>query len=87
MDLSRLKASNVWYGHSLSVTWIQPSLPEGLAVNTYEESGWCFVEASISSVPLPARGPARDAIRTRDRQQAAEQRQLQRSKRRRGLET
>ena len=55
--LPGLRASNVWYGHELSVCWMQTELPEGFAekmkeaglAETYEESGWCFVEAAISA--------------------------------------
>ena len=53
-----LKASNIWYGHERSVCWMQTSLPSGFAecsavaplAATYFDSGWCFVEAAISSV-------------------------------------
>ena len=50
-----LRASNVWYGHEGSVCWMQKKLPEGFAeqmrqtglAQTYDESGWCFIEAAI----------------------------------------
>ena len=49
-----LKASNVWYGHESTVCWMQTELPPGLRFDagiaqTYDESGWCFVEAAISA--------------------------------------
>ena len=49
-----LKASNVWYGHETTVCWMQTELPPGFRFDegiaqTYEESGWCFVEAAISA--------------------------------------
>ena len=49
-----LRASNVWYGHESTVCWMQTELPpdlrfdEGIA-QSYDESGWCFVEAAISA--------------------------------------
>ena len=43
--------------------WIQSALPQGFAkkmrelepplAETYEQSGWCFVESSLSSVLKP----------------------------------
>ena len=45
-----LGSSNVWYGHAHALTWVQPELPEGFVGTTYDASGWCFVEASLSSV-------------------------------------
>ena len=55
---SGLGALPVWYGHSFSVVWMQTELPEGFAetmkkndpplAETYEDSGWCFVEASMT---------------------------------------
>ena len=49
-----LKASNVWYGHESTVCWMQTELPPGFRFDegiaqTYDESGWCFVEAAISA--------------------------------------
>ena len=49
-----LRASNVWYGHESTVCWMQTKLPPGLRFDagiaqTYDESGWCFVEAAISA--------------------------------------
>ena len=49
-----LRASNVWYGHESTVCWMQTELPPGLRFDagiaqTYDESGWCFVEAAISA--------------------------------------
>ena len=45
-----LKSSNVWYGHAHALTWVQPELPPGFDGTSYADSGWCFVEASLSSV-------------------------------------
>ena len=49
-----LRASNVWYGHESTVCWMQTELPPGFRFDegiaqTYDESGWCFVEAAISA--------------------------------------
>ena len=49
-----LRASNVWYGHESTVCWMQTELPPGIRFDahiaqTYDESGWCFVEAAISA--------------------------------------
>ena len=52
-----LDALPMWYGHAESVVWQQPSLPDGFAermrarglAETYETSGWCFVESSVSA--------------------------------------
>ena len=44
-----LKASNIWYGHALTVCWMQSELPAGFPGAPYEQSGWCFVEAAISA--------------------------------------
>ena len=49
---------DVWYGHEQAVCWQQTELPPGFAekmevlglAQSYEESGWCFVEATISAV-------------------------------------
>lgn len=46
----------IWFGHAETVVWMQPKLPEGFAervaplnlAETYEASGWCFVESSMS---------------------------------------
>jgi len=58
-----LKNSNVWYGHACTVVWMQSELPEGFAARmrasepplaeTYEDSGWCYVEAAISATIKP----------------------------------
>ena len=54
-----LKASNVWYGHMHALTLVQPALPKSFEAlckaeerpcTTYADSGWCYVEASLSSV-------------------------------------
>ena len=58
-----LQNSNVWYGHACTVVWMQSELPEGFAermraskpplAETYEDSGWCYVEAAISAAIKP----------------------------------
>ena len=58
-----LQSSNVWYGHARTVVWMQSELPEGFAARmrasepplaeTYEDSGWCYVEAAISAAIKP----------------------------------
>ena len=58
-----LQNSNVWYGHACTVVWMQSELPEGFAARmrasepplaeTYEDSGWCYVEAAISAAIKP----------------------------------
>ena len=58
-----LQNSNVWYGHARTVVWMQSELPEGFAermrasepplAETYEDSGWCYVEAAISAAIKP----------------------------------
>jgi Ran GTPase-activating protein (RanGAP) involved in mRNA processing and transport len=58
-----LDNSNVWYGHVCTVVWMQSELPEGFAARmrasepplaeTYEDSGWCYVEAAISAAIKP----------------------------------
>jgi Ran GTPase-activating protein (RanGAP) involved in mRNA processing and transport len=52
--LTGLNDSNIWYGHQLSVCWLQPEVPVNFSfgpgmAQTYEESGFCFVEAAISA--------------------------------------
>jgi len=62
--LPGLFASNVWYGHQLSVCWMQTELPQGFAMQmngagraqSYDESGWCFAESAISAGLKWARG-------------------------------
>jgi len=52
-----LKASNIWYGHRHTVMWMQSMLPQKFDTNrfpTYAGSGWCYVEANLSSVLKPA---------------------------------
>ena len=52
-----LESLPIWYGHAETVMWMQPELPEGFGermaelglAETYEGSGWCFVESSVSS--------------------------------------
>ena len=60
-----LRASNIWYGHLSTVVLVQPDLPDGFETlcraegrpfTTYDASGWCFVEASLSSL---IKGPAK----------------------------
>jgi hypothetical protein len=60
-----LQNSNVWYGHARTIVWMQSELPEGFAARmrasdvapplaeTYEDSGWCYVEAAISAAIKP----------------------------------
>ena len=45
-----LRASNVWYGSVYTTVLIQSHLPPGFTATPYSQSGWCFVEATISSV-------------------------------------
>ena len=45
-----LRASNVWYGSFYTTVLIQSHLPPGFTAAPYTQSGWCFVEATISSV-------------------------------------
>ena len=45
-----LKLSNIWYGHTHSVCWMQSELPKDFTGADYETSGWCFVEAAISAL-------------------------------------
>ena len=45
-----LAASNVWYGSLHTTVLIQSHLPPGSTATPYIQSGWCFVEATISSV-------------------------------------
>ena len=49
-----LRASNVWYGSVHTTVLIQPHLPPGFTAAPYSQSGWCFVEATISSVIKPS---------------------------------
>lgn len=52
-----LAALPIWYGHAETVMWMQPELPDGFGermaqlelAETYEASGWCFVESSVSA--------------------------------------
>ena len=44
----------MWYGHESTVCWMQTELPPDIRFDahiaqTYDESGWCFVEAAISA--------------------------------------
>ena len=56
--LSKGGALNIWYGHQHTTIWLQKDVPAGFADRmrseclacTYEESGWCFVEATMSSL-------------------------------------
>ena len=45
-----LRASNVWHGSAFTTVLIQSHLPPGFTAAPYTQSGWCFVEATISSV-------------------------------------
>ena len=49
-----LRASNVWYGSVHTTVLIQSHLPPGFTATPYSQSGWCFVEATISSVIKPS---------------------------------
>ena len=61
--LPGLRSSNIWYGHQGTTCWMQTELPVGFAekmramkpplADTYDQSGWCFVEAMISAVLKP----------------------------------
>ena len=56
-----LRASNVWYGSVHTTVLIQSHLPPGFTATPYTQSGWCFVEATISSVIKTAsRGSTRE---------------------------
>ena len=52
-----LGALPIWYGHAETVMWMQPELPDGFGermaelglAETYDTSGWCFVESSVSA--------------------------------------
>merc|ERR1712185_466851 len=54
--LPGLQASNVWYGHQLSVCWMQTELPAGFAERmremglavSYIGSGWVSARAPLS---------------------------------------
>jgi hypothetical protein len=61
-----LGLSNVWYGHAASTCWMQSELPAGFAGNSYEMSGWCFVEAAICAAIKPAAKRLDLALRTED---------------------
>jgi len=47
----------MWYGHAETTMWKQPDLPDGFGermlqlglAQTYDGSGWCFVESSVSA--------------------------------------
>lgn len=45
-----LKASNIWYANAWTTVWIQSQLPIGFQGASYENSGWCYIEATMSSV-------------------------------------
>ena len=44
-----LMGCNVWYGHQQSTVWLQSCMPGGFSGMSYDISGWCFVEATVSS--------------------------------------
>ena len=44
-----LNASDVWYGHSQSVVWMQKELLPSFEGTPYEDSGWCFFESVVSA--------------------------------------
>ena len=66
-----LKLSNVWYGHSRSVVWMQSMLPDGFQGATYDLSGWCFVEAAISAAIKPGFQRLDLALRTKTAMECA----------------
>ena len=66
-----LKLSNVWYGHSRSVVWMQSMLPDGFQGATYDLSGWCFVEAAISAAIKPGFQRLDLALRTNQAMECA----------------
>ena len=47
----------MWYGHVETTIWMQPDLPDGFGermlqldlAQTYDTSGWCYVESSMSA--------------------------------------
>ena len=47
---SLLQASNIHYAHKETQTWMQPELPHGFTGNTYEQSGWCYIESASSAM-------------------------------------
>lgn len=47
---SASRASVRRYGHRESTVWLATALPAGFSGVSYEDSGWCFVESSMSSV-------------------------------------
>jgi hypothetical protein len=51
------RASFIWYGHSLTVTWLQPVLPPHAEASgrIYGGSAWTFCEAAASEVLKPRR--------------------------------
>ena len=55
-----LRASNVWYGSFYTTVLIQSHLPPGFTATPYSQSGWCFVEATISSVIKDESGSTRE---------------------------
>lgn len=50
-----LYASNVWYGHTQTNVWMQTRLPDGFVGVEYFTSGWCYVEAAMSSAVKDSR--------------------------------
>lgn len=67
-----LSALPLWYGHEATTMWMQPDLPEGFGermaalglAETYEMSGWCFVESSVSAGVKPSEKRLNLSLRT-----------------------
>ena len=68
--LTGLRASSMWYGHELSVCWMQTELPPGFAeqmkaaglAQSYEESGWVRTASSLWTPCVPAQPSAPAAL-------------------------
>ena len=67
--LSGLRASGMWYGHELSVCWMQTELPPGFAeqmkaaelAQSYDDSGWVRTASSPRTLRAPAQLPVHAA--------------------------
>lgn len=44
-----LAATSTWFGSSQTLVWLQPQVPEGFKGTKFADSGWCFVEGTISA--------------------------------------
>ena len=49
-----MHTSTVWYGHAKTPVWMQSELPPGVVGRSYQDSGWCFLEAAISAAVKPS---------------------------------